>query len=49
MKTTDVKTTEKKKKGNDYLNGHPCTECNGKRTIRGKLCVKCREEVLRES
>lgn len=46
---SDKITTEKKKKGTNYGNGHPCTECNSKRTIRGKLCVKCREEIRNKS
>ena len=44
-----MKNVEKKKKGKNYNDAPSCIECNSKRTIRGKLCVKCRESAKARS
>ena len=48
MSTTTTETTVKKAKspkGKNYGKALGCILCEAKRTIRGKLCIKCRKEV----
>ncbi len=48
MSTTTTETTVKKAKspkGKNYGKAPGCIVCEAKRTIRGKLCIKCRKEV----
>ncbi len=48
----DVTNTEvnskksKSPKGNNYTKAPSCMLCDAKRTIRGKLCIRCRKEVV---
>lgn len=41
-----AKPKKKKRNGPRYFFNCRCVECNGHRTIPGKLCAKCRELVL---
>ena len=44
---TEVKVKKSKSpKGKNYSKGHSCMLCEAKRTIRGKLCIRCRKEVV---
>ena len=51
MSTTTTETTVKKAKspkGKNYgkAPAPSCILCEAKRTIRGKLCIRCRKEVV---
>ena len=39
----------RKKKGKNYRKGHPCMVCDKPRFNRGRLCNKCRNEILKEA